>query len=114
LLTRNPYPFDKVLLTGAKISGDPAILSYSVELIGPEEKDRLYNAYAPRLLYTSKVEIYGCCIKILTDSEATKNKWEDNFYSADEHTRSHGRLIVFSPGAPFSVKYDPYTKKPFF
>lgn len=89
-------------------------MSYSVELIGPDEKDRLYKAYAPQLLYTSKVEIYGCCIKILTDSEATKNKWEDNFYSADEHTRSHGRLIVLSePGAPFNVKYDPYTKTAF-
>jgi hypothetical protein len=87
---------------------------YSVELIGPEEKDRLFEVYGPQLLYTSKVEIYGCCIKILTDSEVTKNKWEDNFYSADENTRSHGRIIVLSiPGAPFSVKYDPYTKTAF-
>ena len=50
----------------------------------------------------------------MTDSEATKNKWEDNFYSSDENTRSHGRLIVLSkPGSPFSVKYDPYTKTAF-
>ncbi len=90
------------------------MVSYSVELISPEEKDRLYETYEPRMLYTNKAEIYGCCIKILTDSEATKNKWEDNFFTANENNRSHGRLIVLSlPGQPFSVKYDAYTKTAF-
>ena len=89
-------------------------MSYAIELISPEEKDRLYESYEPRLLYTSKAEIYGCCIKILTDSEQIKNKWEDNFFSANENNRSHGRLIVLSePGHPFSVKYDAYTKTAF-
>ncbi len=89
-------------------------MSYSVELISPEEKDRLYETYESRLLYTNKAEIYGCCIKILTDSEATTNKWEDNFFTANENNRSHGRLIVLSlPGQPFSIKYDAYTKTAF-
>jgi hypothetical protein len=89
-------------------------LSYNVQLIGPEEKDRLFETYEPRLLYTSKAEVYGCCIKILTDSEQTRNKWEDNFYTANENNRSHGRLVVLSePGQPLSVKYDPYTKTAF-
>jgi len=89
-------------------------MSYAVELINPEEKDRLYETYGSQLLYTSKAEIYGCCMKILTDSEATQNKWEDNFFSANENNRSHGRLIVLSqPGQPFSIKYDPYTKTAF-
>jgi hypothetical protein len=89
-------------------------MSYAVELINPEEKDRLYETYEAQLLYTSKAEIYGCCLKILTDSEAVKNKWEDNFFSANENNRSHGRLIVLSkPGQPFSIKYDPYTKTAF-
>jgi hypothetical protein len=89
-------------------------MSYAVELINPEEKDKLYETYESQLLYTSKAEIYGCCMKILTDSEATKNKWEDNFFTANENNRSHGRLIVLSqPGQPFSIKYDPYTKTAF-
>lgn len=89
-------------------------MSYTVQLISPEEKDSLYKTYEPKLLYTSKAEIYGCCIKILTDSEAIKNKWEDNFFSANENNRSHGRLIVLTEqGQPFSVKYDPYTKTAF-
>jgi hypothetical protein len=53
-------------------------------------------------------------VKLLTESEHTKNKWEDNFYSMSENTRSHGRLIVLTePGQPLSIKYDPYTKTAF-
>jgi hypothetical protein len=96
-----------------KILGDFP-MSYSVELISPQEREKLFEIYEPQLFYTSKVEIYGCCIKILTDSEAIKNKWEDNFFSANENNRSHGRLIVISvPDQPFSVKYDAYTKTAF-
>jgi hypothetical protein len=89
-------------------------LSYTVELISPKEKDALFEAYEPSLLYTSKVDIYGCCIKIYTDSMETKDKWEDNFFTANESNRSHGRLIVVSePNQPLTVKYDPYTKTAF-
>ena len=89
-------------------------MSYSVQLISPEEKDKLFETYESRLLYTNKAEIYGCCIKILTDSEQTKNEWEDNFFTENENTRSHGRLVVLTePGQPLSVKYDPYTKTAF-
>jgi len=82
-------------------------MSYDVQLITSEEKDLLFEAYGKRFLYTNKAEIYGCCIKLLTDSETIKNKWEDNFYTADENTRSHGRIVVLTePGQPLSVKYD--------
>jgi hypothetical protein len=91
-----------------------SILSYSVELIGPEQKQQLLETYENRLLYTNKAQIYGCCIKLLTDSEEIKNKWEDNFFTADENIRSHGRLIVLTePNQPLTVKYDPYTKTAF-
>ncbi|MCL2359442.1 hypothetical protein [Candidatus Bathycorpusculum sp.] len=43
-------------------------MSYKVQLISPQEKDHLFESYAPRLLYTSKADIYGCCIKLLTHS----------------------------------------------
>jgi len=89
-------------------------MSYSVQLISPEEKERLFETHEPRLLYTNKAEIYGCCIKLLTESEQIKNKWEDNFYTSNENTRSHGRLIVLNePEQPLTVKYDPYTKTAF-
>ncbi len=88
--------------------------SYHVHLIGIEEKDQLYEKYESRLLYTKKADIYGCCIKLLTELEQVQNRWEDNFYSISESIRSHGRLIVVKePGEPMSVKYDPYTKTAF-
>ncbi|MEM3459471.1 MAG: hypothetical protein QXW63_00065 [Candidatus Bathyarchaeia archaeon] len=87
---------------------------YSIQLIGPEEKDELYQQYEGRFLYTAKAEIYGCCIKLLTEAEYVKDRWEDNFYTMSEDVRSHGRLIVLEePGQQMTVKYDPYTKTAF-
>jgi hypothetical protein len=89
-------------------------MSYIVNLINPEDKERLFQNYESRLHYTCKADVYGCCIKLLTDSESIKNEWEDNFYSANESTRSHGRLVVLNePNQPLSIQYDPYTKTAF-
>ncbi len=67
---------------------------YSVQLISPQEKERLYQLYESQLLYSNKADVYGCCIKLLTELEHVKNEWTDNFFSMSENTRSHGRLIV--------------------
>jgi len=89
-------------------------MGYLVQLIDAEEKDRLYQEYEGRFLYTRKAEVYGCCIKLLTEVEYVKDRWEDNFYSMSEGVRSHGRLIVLEePEQNMSVKYDPYTKTAF-
>lgn len=89
-------------------------VSYPIELIGIEEKDRLYAKYESKFLYTAKASIYGCCLKLLTGVEYVKERWEDSFYSMSEDTRSHGRLIVLKEkGKKLGVKYDPYTKTAF-
>ncbi len=88
--------------------------SYTVKLIDVEEKDRLYEKYEKRFLFTRKASIYGCCIKLLTDIDYVKERWDDNFYSMSEDVRSHGRLVVLKePGEGLSVQYDPYTKTAF-
>jgi hypothetical protein len=88
--------------------------SYSVQIITPEEKDSLYKQYEYRLLYTNKADVYGCCIKLITEIERVHSEWEENFYTMSENTRSHGRLIVLEePDQPISIKYDPYTKTAF-
>jgi hypothetical protein len=89
-------------------------MTYIIKLIDTKEKDVLYNTFESKLLYTSKIDIYGCCIKLLTDSARIKDEWEDNFFSANENSRSHGRLIVITDlKQPSSVRYDPYTKTAF-
>jgi hypothetical protein len=88
--------------------------SYKVELITPEEKDELFDRNLPRYLYTKKANIYGCCIKLLTEIEEIKDKWEENFYTMDENIRSHGRLVVLQEKeGGLNVKYDPYTNTAF-
>jgi hypothetical protein len=42
-------------------------LKYEVRLISIEERDRLLEKYSPRFLYEQRADIYGCCIKLLTD-----------------------------------------------
>lgn len=89
-------------------------MAYKTELIDPVTKDALFESYKDRLLFTRKANIYGCCIKLLTEVESTKDLWDDNFYTMSEDIRSHGRLVVVQePGKDLSVKYDPYTKTAF-
>jgi hypothetical protein len=89
-------------------------MCFIVRLINQKDKERLFQIYESRLHYTCKADVYGCCIKLLTDSESIKNELEDNFCSANENTCSHGRLVVLKePDQPLSVKYDPYTKTAF-
>jgi len=88
--------------------------TYSIKIITPQEKEQLLKEYEERLLYTNKADIYGCCIKLLTEIEHVHNQWEDNFYAMAENIRSHGRLIVLKePNQPMAIKYDPYTKTAF-
>jgi hypothetical protein len=87
-------------------------VSYSVELIDVSQRDRLIEKYRDRVLYENKADIYGCCIKLLTDSEDTKDRWQDNFYFASQSIRSHGRLYVFDEPSTEGMKvyYDAFTK----
>lgn len=86
-------------------------MAYEVELISPDQNDELFEKYRSRFLYTRKAEVYGCCMKLLTDLEYVKERWEDNFYTMGENIRSHGRIIVLEePGEGLKVKYDPVTK----
>lgn len=89
-------------------------MPYPIELISPEEKRQLYSDLIKLPLYTRKANIYGCCIKFMTDSRSFADIWSDNFYTADENLRSHGRLIaVQDPKQDLHMKYDPLTKTAF-
>jgi hypothetical protein len=87
---------------------------YSVGLISPEEKEQLAGRYSTRILFTRKSEIYGCCIKLLTDQDLLRRTWEDNFFAMAENVRSHGRLIVLDDASmPPGVLYDPSSRTAF-
>ncbi len=87
---------------------------YEVELISIEDKEALMRKYSERLLYEERADIYGCCIKLLTDIKYIKERWEENFYPMSAHVRSHGRLIVTQENSEKQrVLYDPLSKTAF-
>jgi hypothetical protein len=73
------------------------------------------DLYLPKVLYEIKSEIYGCCIKLLTDDHAVKETWQENFYPMSQNVRSHGRLFVFTDPAyePDTVFFDPQSRSAF-
>ncbi|MGA2572851.1 MAG: hypothetical protein ABSF36_01430 [Candidatus Methanomethylicaceae archaeon] len=89
-------------------------MPYPVEIISADEKHQLYSELMKSSLFTRKANVYGCCIKFLTGSKSYADIWSDNFYTADENNRSHGRLLAVEDlSQSLSVKYDPLTKTAF-
>ena len=89
-------------------------MPYQINLIDANKKQLLYSELLKRPLLTRKANIYGCCVKLLTDSRLFVDVWTDNFYTADENMRSHGRLIaVEDPTKSAHLDYDPLTKTAF-
>jgi hypothetical protein len=90
-------------------------MTYSVTLISTEENERLTDLYLPKVLYEIKSEIYGCCIKLLSDDHTIKETWQENFYPMLQNIRSHGRLFVFKDPSykPDTVFFDPHSKSAF-
>lgn len=89
-------------------------MKYEVKLISIEEKDGLMENYGDRFLYEVKADIYGCCIKLLTDIKYVKERWEESFYPMSANIRSHGRLVVTNEAdEKMQVLYDPLSKTAF-
>jgi hypothetical protein len=90
-------------------------MRYSVRLISIEEKATLAERYAQKVRYEVKSEIYGCCIKLLTESKEVRDRWEESFYFISQNIRSHARLYVVSDPdfGDDQVLYDPLSKTAF-
>lgn len=89
-------------------------MKYEVKLISIEEKDALMEKYVDRFLYEERADIYGCCIKLLTDIKYVKERWEESFYPMSASVRSHGRLVVINEtGEGQRFLYDPLSKTAF-
>lgn len=88
---------------------------YTITLISPEEKEALIQKLSPRVRYEIKSEIYGCCMKLLSDDLVMKETWQENFYPMSQNVRSHGRMYVFEdPSYPAdTVHFEPVSKTAF-
>ena len=90
-------------------------MGYTITLISTDERERLMEEHLSRVRYEIKSDLYGCCIKLMTDDHTTKDTWENNFYSISQNIRSHGRLLIFSNAAyaPDTVLFDPLSRTAF-
>lgn len=87
-------------------------MEYKVEIIDPEEKDRLIDEkYKERVSYGRKANLEGTCIKLLTNVEEFKTMWTDNFKTMSDDIRPHGRVFALSTGdGEKGVLYEPISK----
>ena len=90
-------------------------MGYTITLIATDERERLMEEHLPRVRYEIKSDLYGCCIKLMTDDHTVKDTWENNFYSMSQNIRSHGRLLIFNNAAyaPDTVLFDSLSRTAF-
>jgi len=90
-------------------------MGYNVTRISIQEKETLAERYTPRVQYELKSDIYGCCIKLLTDRREVRDRWSENLYNMSQNIRSHGRLYVFNDPHEGNnqIYYDPQSKTAF-
>ena len=83
---------------------------YSVNIISTAEAREIYEKCRTGQYYTSKADIYGVCIKLVTNNKNNIEMWNDNFYAMGDSVRSHGMVIVLDdPNRENEVDYDPIT-----
>ena len=84
---------------------------YKVKLISPAGKEKLMQkVYAKRPLFEKKANIYGCCVKLFTDSEEFFRMWNRNFHSMLDSIRPHGRVLAMCGNGKEKVSYEPGSK----
>ncbi|MGP8321774.1 MAG: hypothetical protein ACT6FE_05565 [Methanosarcinaceae archaeon] len=92
-------------------------MAYTIDIIPASKSDEYWQELKKenRLLLERKVDINGCCIKLITDQPATMNTFDENFYHFGERIRSHGRILVFDNIGinGFKVEYEPFSRTAF-
>lgn len=84
--------------------------SYKVNIISPEEKNRLMFKLHKEGTYERKANIHGTCVKLFTDNEQFKDMWEENFTPMPEEIRPHARIFAVGDGGKLKVLYEPLSK----
>jgi GTPase SAR1 family protein len=83
---------------------------YKVEIISPQEKEELLLDIVEKVRFERKANIHGACVKLLTDNQAFKEEWEDNFKFMNEDIRPHTKIFSLEDGGELQVKYDPVSR----
>lgn len=88
---------------------------YTIKLIPIQGKEKMVERFGSQTPYEVKSDVYGCCIKLLTDTQSVATRWGQSFYFISQNIRSHGRLYVVNDPEEEknTVYYDPQSKTAF-
>jgi hypothetical protein len=88
---------------------------YTIKLIPIQGKEKMVGRFGSQTPYEVKSDVYGCCIKLLTDTQSVATRWGQSFYFISQNIRSHGRLYVVNDPEEEknTVYYDPQSKTAF-
>jgi hypothetical protein len=88
---------------------------YTIKLIPIQRKEKMAERFGSQTPFEVKSDVYGCCIKLLTDRQSIATRWGQSFYFMSQNIRSHGRLYVVNDPEEEKNKvcYDPQSKTAF-
>ena len=85
-------------------------MAYEVKIVSTSDVSNVTCAACNGQFYSSKADIHGVCIKLLTKDKTFIEMWNDNFSSMGDNVRSHGRIICLNDETKgVEVHYDPVT-----
>jgi hypothetical protein len=83
-------------------------MGYEVEIIDADKASELRSRYRDLKSYSSKVDIRGLCVELLTEDREHLKMWEDNFYSMSENVRAHAKIYsIIDPSNEMRVLFEP-------
>jgi hypothetical protein len=85
-------------------------MAYEVKIVSTDDVSKVTCTACNGQFYSSKADIHGVCIKLLTKDKTFIEMWNDNFSSMGDNVRSHGRIICLQDETKgVEVHYDPVT-----
>ena len=85
-------------------------MAYTVRTVPTSEAAGVYERCRSGRFYTSKADIFGVCVKLVTESKRDLEMWTDNFRAMSDSVRSHAMVICLNdPDREMGVDYDPVT-----
>ena len=85
-------------------------MAYDVKVVPTSVVSEVYDSCRSGRFYSSKADISGVCVKLVTASKSDLDMWVDNFRSMSDSVRSHAMVICLQDDSRgLEVDYDPVT-----
>ena len=85
-------------------------MAYDVKVVPTSVVSEVYDSCRSGRFYSSKADISGVCVKLVTAFKSDLDMWVDNFRSMSDSVRSHAMVICLQDDSRgLEVDYDPVT-----